>query len=566
MRFSPSWTISILARRALASLAALLPLFISLPANSEQPRASAEEQRQFDVIFDALQTNSSPEAISKGYELVAEFRKAYPQSPYPLIALGEVKFREWGAYNKPGSLEEATALAFQAIKMNDQVADAYILLTNLYVEKKDGTNALQVANRAIVLEPKKPEALHAMGRAMQQNRRFQVAADFFDQAADAFVNPIRKSNMYMWVYHALSDPERIPSERRADVQRMAAALEKSIRLDASGSAKKMNYGCFLVETKGDIQEGRKYLELGFRSGDSPTRDAGRCYSLAAYLEWSLSAKNGNRAALDKIALETGMSLEDAFVESAAFDGLTPIAEAMLRYRIIANLNTIGSGTSRFYIGCCSALVNAAFNDNLPLLKKILEAGANIHAEDQWARTALFYAIFSADVEMVEYLLDQGARPNVRDKSGSTPLHICIFSAQSNQIAMMRALLRHQANPLAPTSAGPALAFFAVGTTNSRSNPGLDRLEMLKAFIADGHVGINAEDTDGLTFLAVAVYDSNQVRYLLDNGANPMTRLKGKDIVEFYGPILQTGFRDWRSHELERSLQMIRDARKGNVEK
>lgn len=552
------------ARNVLPDLAAkvctcALMLMLSFAAHSQQEQPNTEEFARFNTIYDFLQ--SDPLAFTKANDQLADFKRAYPKSPYALILLGEIKRYQAIQFFTPGALDEAMVLAQQAAKMNDKIADTHILLSKIYVHRQDAHNARESANRAFTLAPKRPETLTAMGGASQQNREFTQAADWYERAANAFTNPIRKSNMYVWVYNALSDEERMPMDQRTDVPKMEAALERAIRLDPADSLKNTRYGCFFLERKGDLQQGRKFLEVALKTSKYP-QEIHRCRNLADYLEWALSPDKAEaRSALDAIPTRTGMSIEDAFVEAAVHPGLTSISAAMLDAKVVANLNTIGSGISRRRQGCCTALVNAAFGDNFALLKKLVEAGANIHAEDVAGRTALIYAIYSANVEMVDYLLQNGARPNIRDKYGATPLFSSVFSAQRYQIQLVRTLLKYKANPMTPTAQGPALVPFAIAmTTQTEGLTGRNGVDLLKVFIEDGHVDVNAKGADDITLLAVAVFNSEQVKYLLEHGASPWVKVQNRDIVDFYSPQLSSGHRDGRLVQLERSLQLINEAR------
>jgi hypothetical protein len=53
---------------------------------------------------------------------------------------------------------------------------------------------------------------------------------------------------------------------------------------------------------------------------------------------------------------------------------------------------------------------------------------------------------------VTYLLDKGADPNIQNKAGSTTLHKVVL-AKYDQVAILRKLLAHKADPLIRNSAG-----------------------------------------------------------------------------------------------------------------
>jgi ankyrin repeat protein len=61
-------------------------------------------------------------------------------------------------------------------------------------------------------------------------------------------------------------------------------------------------------------------------------------------------------------------------------------------------------------------------ERIPLIRLLLEQGADPNARDAFGRTALYYACLTdtRDAEIVKLLLQFGADPNVVDQFGSTP--------------------------------------------------------------------------------------------------------------------------------------------------
>ncbi len=59
------------------------------------------------------------------------------------------------------------------------------------------------------------------------------------------------------------------------------------------------------------------------------------------------------------------------------------------------------------------------------LRNLLEAGANIHAQDKNGATPLHRAVRTRCVAAVEFLLGAGADPTRKNKPGSTPFHLAV---------------------------------------------------------------------------------------------------------------------------------------------
>ena len=81
---------------------------------------------------------------------------------------------------------------------------------------------------------------------------------------------------------------------------------------------------------------------------------------------------------------------------------------------------------------------------LDVIKTMIEAGANVHAQTKTSRcTLLHYAVRNRQSDLVQYLLMQRVNPNVGDNDESSPLHYAVYTG-SMEIASL--LLAHDAMP------------------------------------------------------------------------------------------------------------------------
>ena len=97
------------------------------------------------------------------------------------------------------------------------------------------------------------------------------------------------------------------------------------------------------------------------------------------------------------------------------------------------------------------LSNAAWDGDIPLIAKILDAGAEINAPSYKGHTALAQAAFNGKAEACRYLISRGANINLgREESGETPLHCATVKKHSEVI---QALLHGEADPNIKTKSG-----------------------------------------------------------------------------------------------------------------
>lgn len=114
-------------------------------------------------------------------------------------------------------------------------------------------------------------------------------------------------------------------------------------------------------------------------------------------------------------------------------------------------------------------LTAVENDQIPLVKELLNRGVNINYQDQSGNTALLYAINNNNQEMVKILLTHGANPNLEDQRGVTPL---ILATSENATSIVQELLNHGANPNQQDKWEETPLYFAARNGN------LDMLETL----------------------------------------------------------------------------------------
>lgn len=85
-----------------------------------------------------------------------------------------------------------------------------------------------------------------------------------------------------------------------------------------------------------------------------------------------------------------------------------------------------------YFGATPLMI-AVKEHRVEVLAKLIELGANIEAKDKNGETALFLAAYYHYYDILEKLINAGADINAKDKSGFTPLHIAVYMNDFNDI-------------------------------------------------------------------------------------------------------------------------------------
>ena len=113
-------------------------------------------------------------------------------------------------------------------------------------------------------------------------------------------------------------------------------------------------------------------------------------------------------------------LAAASLPSAAEPTLVDVAERGDRAAALrllskgANPNAPGADGS-------TAIMYAAANDDLELVRALIRAGANVKAKNQFGTTAMTEAAIIGSAPVVGALLKDGGDPNTRTPQGETPL-------------------------------------------------------------------------------------------------------------------------------------------------
>lgn len=187
--------------------------------------------------------------------------------------------------------------------------------------------------------------------------------------------------------------------------------------------------------------------------------------------------------------------------------------AFVPIEINATLQVTGSGGGAVAIlQPRVALVEAAAEDKLDLVRQLINASADVNEMDEDTRTtALDQAVMHGNLEMVRELLADGAKVNV--KNGARPT-ILMYLGENSSAELVRTLVSAGAKVNRKDEDGETPLAMVADLDE-------DRPEVLQALI-DAGAKVNARNNDGETALFKAAGSSNieSVRVLLMAGADP----------------------------------------------
>jgi uncharacterized protein len=130
---------------------------------------------------------------------------------------------------------------------------------------------------------------------------------------------------------------------------------------------------------------------------------------------------------------------------------------------------LGANPNTTLFNGTTALMVASIEGNIDIIKPLLQAGAHINQSDDEGNTALTNAVLFDRNDAIQYLIASGADINHQNKQGSTPLMI---AAQEGNLTVVHYLLKNGADRFIKDKKGRTAAAYAksqVEPTEEASN-------------------------------------------------------------------------------------------------
>jgi ankyrin repeat protein len=275
------------------------------------------------------------------------------------------------------------------------------------------------------------ECYRKLGRtedAIAQYRRIQT--EFSDQSTLADLSRTNLARLGVQPDAAPAVATDVSDEEAQEIARLRRLLKDSP--DLLRARRGANSALYEAASNGQLAVVRFLLDSGIDPND---RSA----------EWDLTplhsaARNGHKAVVE-LLLESG-----ANVNAQAGHGHTALHMAVQGEHIFVletllaskpDLDPVTNGGTFDIDAGLTPLALAARRESLPMVKALLDAGANINLRNPYGSTALHHAVNYAGPELVELLLDHGAELNAANDEGLTPLDLAVERKWDYMIQLLR---------------------------------------------------------------------------------------------------------------------------------
>ncbi|KAI9142531.1 ankyrin repeat-containing domain protein [Paraphysoderma sedebokerense] len=192
---------------------------------------------------------------------------------------------------------------------------------------------------------------------------------------------------------------------------------------------------------------------------------------------------------------------------------------------------------------CTPLHWAAINSHFPVVKYLLDNGADVNAKGgDLVATPLHWAARQGHVQMSIYLIRHGADPSLSDNQGFSTLHLAVHASQPLLVLYLLSVCNVHPDPLDNDGQTPLM--WAV----------YQQSDAIVRLLTNSGANINWTDRNGFPLLHWAILRKNKdaANMLIQSGVQWKTcrDRNGKGIEE---ACIEVGWMDWY-HDLEKSYQ------------
>jgi len=238
-----------------------------------------------------------------------------------------------------------------------------------------------------------------------------------------------------------------------------------------------------------------------------------------------AVRSGDRAAAIKVLEQRGDG------NAAEADGTTALHWAVQQddLDLVGRLINAGANVKAKNDYGATPMSEAALAGNVKIMDRLLEAGADVESPNADGQTALMIVARTSNVEAARLLLKHGANVNAVEKWREPTALMC--AAAENQPAMVKELVAHGANVNARSNvnnfqrqvtAEPRAIYRPAGGLTALLYSAREGCLDCTRSLAEGGADLNMADPDSVSPLLLAILNGHfdVAAYLIGKGANP----------------------------------------------
>ena len=236
-------------------------------------------------------------------------------------------------------------------------------------------------------------------------------------------------------------------------------------------------------------------------------------------EWAQAVVHGNLHRIQRMLRDGRVDVDrDCIWSGFAALGFLSYNENLRLMRVLlecgADVNHQDKcGVTALHLSVSYCKVNAA--------RLLLEHGADPHIQDAEGRVALHLAGADGKTDLMRLLLEHGADVHARELAGRTPLHTCVFASPflRAKVDCVRFLLENGSNANDGDDEGNSILWHACSLRHNN--------EVVRLLLLHGATVTDKDPLSGETLLHVLakspIHDGKTMEVLLEHGANPRIR-------------------------------------------
>lgn len=284
----------------------------------------------------------------------------------------------------------------------------------------------------------------------------------------------------------------------------AYSFKQAVKQDPGDPALQLQLASFLLLEQGNPQAAEAAATKSAQI--VVTIQAKRLQSLAYLLTWARSGKKASNLLWQRSFL----SPEEALVTASEHRALLPLVRAILKQKLVANVDSRDSHDN-------TALLAACRGNNFAAVRLLLAASANPNAANDHGHTPLMLAAARGSLATFSVLLSKGAALDRLDTEGDSALSIAVLERRSQIVKL--ALQRLGPGQINGRWTAADLLVMAARNSDPESVRNL----------VDHGIPVNSRDSSGETALIAAILadSTDEVKYLLAHGADTNLAYQGQ---------------------------------------